>query len=73
MAIVSLVLSDPIAITCCINFSARKVTKFMAIVSLVLIYPIVILHVASTLVLEKSQNLWQMEDFSNGCMQDLQI
>ena len=42
MAIVSLVLSDPIAITCCINFSARKVTKLMAIVSLVLSDPIAI-------------------------------
>ena len=39
---VSLVLSDPIAIsTCCVNFSARCL-KFMAIVSLVLSDPIAI-------------------------------
>ena len=42
MANVSLVLSDPIAIsTCCVNFSARC-TKFMANVSLVLSDPIAI-------------------------------
>ena len=51
---VSLVLSDPIAIsTCCVNFSARC-TKFMANVSQVLRD-----HVASTLVLDV-QKLWQM-------------
>ena len=33
LAIVSLVLSDPIAVTCCVNFGARF-TKFLAIVSL---------------------------------------
>ena len=41
LAIVSLVLSDPIAVTCCVNFGARF-TKFLAFVSLVLSDPIAI-------------------------------
>ena len=42
MAIVSLVLSDPIYITCCINFSVKRVTKFMETVSRILSDPIAI-------------------------------
>ena len=40
-AIGSLVLSEPIAITCCVNFGARFI-KFLAIVSLALSNPIAV-------------------------------
>ena len=38
----SLYLIDPIAITCCVNFGARKFTKFMAKYEPVFVDPIAI-------------------------------
>ena len=57
----------PIAITCCINFSARKVTKKCAIWACIEIsyWPNnYLLHIASTLVLEKSPKNVQNEPVS---------